>query len=610
MAKKKSKESKESKKAGPSLPPLPPELQAKLDAVQKKLVKFKEETVKQFDKYILGIGLLPPPKPRPGEEIKPEDKDKVEILILIDDTEPSKMTKLELRDKLGKIMATKAKELDKNFVTQTILLSEVWQSCYDAKYDLTHLVAICIPVHDSGMMAAIRISEVHKNMVMKKFEKYIVSYCLAGSLVQGKATPESDIDVSIIVDDTDVKKMTRAELKDKLRAIIAGMGMEAGEITGVKNKINIQTWILTDFWEGIKEANPVFFTFLRDGIPFYDRGVFMPWKQLLKMGKIKPSPEAIDIYMSSGEQSLGRVKWKLQDIGTEDFFWSILTPPQAALMLYGVPPPTPKETPATLREIFVKKEKLLEEKDVKVLEKVLEVRKAIEHGTKKGMTGKEIDELLESCQGYLERLKKLFAQIQERKDAESMVGLHESVQTICRDILIAEGKEKVPESDLISEFEDSLISSGKVPAKYLRTLNSVVKAKKDYDTGKLTKTEVDKVRKESSELVRFLVEHLQRKRAQELDKVRFRVKYGEKFGEVTLIGKTAFIIRDLDAKERQLEKADVKKDLSFGTPDKATFEELEQSLAKAAFPTKAALTSGLFKSLQKEFGEDVEVLVR
>ena len=44
--------------------------------------------------------------------------------------------------------------------------------------------------------------------------------------------------------------------------------------------------------------------------------------------------------------------------------------------------------------IFVKKEKLLEEKYVKILEKNILVRKELEHGTKKELTGKEVDELL------------------------------------------------------------------------------------------------------------------------------------------------------------------------------------------------------------------------
>ena len=350
----------------PQMPELPPEVKERLDKIKAKLDKFQKVIVEKFDKYIMGICLLPPPQEKPGmdaEELKKlkDEKDKVHILVLIDDTEPTKMSKQELRDKLFAIIEKEAKEADPNFLPQTLLLTELWQNCYDGKSELLQLIAMSAPVYDTGMVSAIRIAEIHKTMVLKKFEKYIVAYVLAGSLVQGKATKESDIDVFIVIDDTDVKKMTRGELKDKLRQIIIGMGYQAGEMTGVKNKINIQVYILTDFWESVKEAHPVIFTFLRDGVPFYDRGIFMPWKQLLKMGRIKPSPEAIDMYMSTGEQIIDRVKLKIKDIGMEDLFYAILTPSQAALMMHGVAPPTPKETPQVMRDVFVKKEKLLTE---------------------------------------------------------------------------------------------------------------------------------------------------------------------------------------------------------------------------------------------------------
>src|SRR3989344_4001908 len=55
------------------------------------------------------------------------------------------------------------------------------------------------------------------------------------------------INVLVVIDDTDVKKMTRVELKDRLMAIIQGMGREASQITGVKKLFHIQTYILTDF---------------------------------------------------------------------------------------------------------------------------------------------------------------------------------------------------------------------------------------------------------------------------------------------------------------------------------------------------------------------------
>src|SRR5690606_11376492 len=118
----------------------------------------------------------------------------------------------------------------------------------------------------------------------------------------------------------------------------------------------------------------VIFTFVRDGIPLYDRGVFMPWKHLLMMGRIKPSPEAIDMMMNTGEQMLQRIDLKLKEIGLEDFFWATITCSQASLMLYGLPPPVPSETVQLLREIFVKKEKLFDDKHVKNLEKILRIR--------------------------------------------------------------------------------------------------------------------------------------------------------------------------------------------------------------------------------------------
>src|SRR3989339_2019165 len=508
-AKAPSKESAPNRDSAPSpedpLSKLPIDVQEKLKSIKEKLDRFQKQVTGKFDKYIVGITLLPPPKPT---EQKPEDQDKVHLLILIDDTDSQKMTKQELKDKLTTIIIGIALEIDKNLAPQIVILSELWQGCYDGKYDFLRLISISAPFYDTGMLAAIKIAEVHKEMVIKKFERYIVSYVLAGSLTQGRATPESDIDVWIVIDDTDVKKMTRAELKDKLRAIIIGMGIEAGEFTKIRNKINIQVYILTDFWDSLKEANPIIFTLLRDGVPFYDRGMFMPWKQLLKLGKIKPSAEAIDMFMASGEQMVKRVKTELKDIGMEDIYYAILTPSQAALMLHGVPPPAPKETATLMREIFVQKENMLEDKYVKTLERVIELRKAIEHGERKDVTGKEIDELLDDSDKYLKRIKRLFTQIDRIKEEDDMVKIYETIVTIIRDVLRMEGVEKVEDEEVVKLFEDELISQGKIPAKFLRILNEILKAKKDYDEKKLTKVEVDKVQKDSNELIKFLVEHI------------------------------------------------------------------------------------------------------
>ncbi len=598
---------------------LPKDVQEKLRAIKAKLEKFQKKVLEKFDKYIVGIALMPPPKPEemqpfptpqtPLAEPKPEDKDKIHVLVLVDDSDSKTMSKLELKDKLTAIVESIGKEIDPNITPQTLILSELWQNCFDGKSELLQLIALSAPVHDTGMLQAIKIAEVHKTMVLKKFEKYIVSYVLAGSLVQGKATPSSDIDVWIVIDDTDVKKMTRAELKDKLRAIIIGMGIEAGELTGIKNKINIQVYILTDFWDSLREANPVIFTLLRDGVPFFDRGIFMPWKQLLKMGKIKPSAEAIDMFMGSGEQMIRRVQLKLNEIGMEDIYYALLTPSQAALMLYGVAPPSPKETGALMRQIFVHKEKLLEEKFVKILEKAVETRKAIEHGTKKELTGKELDELLGEGGKYLARIKRLFTQIEKIREEQEMLNIYDTITTVIRDVLRLEGVEKIKDNELMDVLEDKLVSEGKLPSKFLRTVQELMKAKKDYDEKKLSKVEIEKIHTESGSLIKFLVEYMQRKRSRELERLKIRVKHGSKFGEVILLGNLAFITTDIDSDEREISKAKINDDGSLDTIEKSSLEELEKSLANAQTPVKASIKEPIFEDLKRVFGKDVEILM-
>ncbi|MBI2146387.1 hypothetical protein HYU22_03540 [Candidatus Woesearchaeota archaeon] len=610
-------------------PQLPPEMEKKLKALKEKLDSFKSKVLEKFGDYIVGITLLPPEKPLPKEgepiaegELGKEEKEprkeekepakedqKINLLIVVDDTTSQKMTKDELHQKFSTIIKKMAEEVDKNIIPQSILLTDLWQNCYDAKYELNKLISFGAPIHDTGMLAAVKIAEIHKTMVLKKFEKYILSYVLAGSLTQGRATQTSDIDVWIVIDDTDVKKMTRVELKDKLRAIIIGMGIEAGEMTGIKNKLNIQVYILTDFWESLKEANPIIFTLLRDGVPFYDRGIFMPWKQLLRMGRIKPSREAIDLFMSTGEQSISRVKLRLKDMGMEDLFYAILTPSQAALMLYGLPPPTPRETSEVMEDIFVKKEKMLEKEYVDILRKNVELRKGIEHGEKKELSGTELDVYIKNADKYLKRIRELFTEIENRHDERSILGLYDEIVTIIRDVLKMEGVEKAQDDEIIKLFENELVSTGKVPARFLRDLNEIVDAKRKHDAKKITKADIEKARKGSTGLIQFLIEYMQRKRGRELERARIRLKHGEKYGEVILFEKVAFVIHDIDAKEQRIEKALLKPDGSLGPLQESSLEEMEKELAGMKFPGKVFIKEPIFEDLKNIFGRNVEVLL-
>jgi uncharacterized protein (UPF0332 family) len=401
--------------------------------------------------------------------------------------------------------------------------------------------------------------------------------------------------------------MTRGELKDKLRGIINDMAVQAGQMTGIQNKLSLQVYILTDFWDNIKEANPIIFTFLRDGVPFYDRGVFMPWKYLLKMGKIRPSSEAIELYKSTGDQLLDRIRFKLKDIAVEDMWYTVLTPSQAAIMLYGLPPPAPRELGDVMREIFVK-QKLFDEEHVKFWEHVLKTHKDVEYGIKKTVSGHEIQEMLEKAEKYLKALGKLYQQLEERREMENVVHLYESTITVVRDVLKAEGIEKVSDDASIKLFEEHMVHKGHIPERYLRIFKEIRQAKKNYDAGKLTRGEVGELQKNASEFFKFMVEHIQRKRGRDIERARIRVKHGEKFGEVLLLDNQVFIIRDVEAEHKDIQKGELVNG-KIKNLMKSNFEEMEHAMANAKPPAKVFLQESLFEDIKRVFGSGVEILM-
>jgi uncharacterized protein (UPF0332 family) len=575
-----------------------PEIQKKLDEIKKTLEKFKEEVLKKYKNEVVGIELLPPEK----EKKKSQE---INILILIDDSEVQKVNKESLKTKMENSLGDMAKGIDKNIRPQPLMLSDLKEMCFDAKYDVLDLIAVGAIVHDKGMLSALKAAQVHKDMAIKKFEKYVISYVAAGSLFRGDSKP-NDIDVYIIIDDTDVKKMSRAELKDKLRAIISDMGFTAGKMVGVEAQFHVQTYILTDFWDSIKDANPVIFTFLRDGVPLYDRGVFMPWKLLLQMGRIRPSPEAIDMNMDIGEKLIERVKQKLLSVVGEDLFYAALNPAQAALMLYGIPPPTPKETVKLMEEIFVKKEKMLEKKYITTLEKIRTMYKDVEHGKIKEVKGKEIDTLLDEISQYLKRVHKLFAEIEKKSEVKNIDEVYDTCMMVTRDALRMETHEKI--GDIEKAFKEKFVDEGKLPERMLSILKEVIKAKKEFKAKKLTKQEIEKVNKEARLYIKLIVEFIQRNRGIELERAKIRFKYEDKFGEVLLLEKTAFITPNLENRE-EVQKAEVTEEGGLKNITKSSMEEMEKELVKMHVPPKVFIKEKIFEDLKNLFGKKVEILI-
>lgn len=477
-----------------------------LEQVKEKLEPLKKNLLKKFS-YITSISLIPPEASKLFEEEIMKEEAEKERFVHVYITMPDEKSKEYSKVKTWLIKA--AQNIKPRVWIHLSLTSDIWELCYDGKFEMIDAIAASRPVlYDKGILGALRVANVHKILCLKKFESYIVSYVIAGSIVRGDTVKTSDVDVTIIIDDTDVKRMSRIELREKLRSIIMDYLYDAGEIAGVQNKLNAQVWLLTDFWEGVREANPVYFTFIRDGVPLYDNRTFTPWKLLLKMGRITGTPEAIEKFISQGEGMTKIVKRKLLDIATGEIYWSILTPSQGALMLYGLAPPTPKETVKMMKEAFYEKEKLLEKKYIDFLERVIKLYKGYEHEEVKEVTGKEIDELIKGSEEYLARIKKLVEEVGGRMSKQTIIRLYNDTVKILKSIL-----GKVPEKQILKKFKADLVNKGKLPETSYRYLEGLFKAKEKFTSKKkanISKIEVERIRKDAMQLISTLNEYAQR----------------------------------------------------------------------------------------------------
>jgi predicted nucleotidyltransferase/uncharacterized protein (UPF0332 family) len=479
------------------------------EKIKKEMEKTKEEIEKiksfilQKYSFVKAIGILPPqsiPRFIEEEEVPKETEKSIHLLVIIPEEKFKKLNEIK------KGIVQEIEKLKQKIWLHILTPVDIWEICLDSKFDLSSAIAMSYPLYDKGILGALRVAEIHKSLVLQKFEKYVVSYVIGGSLVRGEAIKTSDVDVFIIINDTDVKKMPRLELKEKLRAIIYQYVAEAGALAGVKNKLSPQIYLLTDFWEAVKDAHPVIFTFIRDGIPIYDRGTFMPWKSLLKMGKLKPSPESIDMFMSMGDKTVKRVKATFLDLVLGDIYWSVITPSQALLMLYGLPPPNVKETVRDMKKIFYEKEKMIEKRYIDILEEIaIKYYKGYEHGKVKEVSGTQVDRLLKNAEDYMKRLKELREQIEKRADEKTVEQLYSDVNELMKTLV---GKKS--QAQLVKDFEKDFVKKGIFSPQHLRILSSVIKARAEFKKGKLNSHHVDNARKNAQILINDIIEYNQR----------------------------------------------------------------------------------------------------
>jgi len=554
-----------------------------IEKVKAKLENLKKKIIKKYP-FTVSLSLLPAnsfPIFEEDEQIPQEEiaKKPLHLMLIIPEEQYKNLPKIK-PEIIGIV-----KEVKENVWIHIKTPVDVFNYGLDSKYEFVEAIGVSFPLHDKGFLGALRVAVIHKSLVLRKFEKYVASYVIGGSLVRGTADKTSDVDTFVIIDDTDVKRMPRIELLEKLRGIIFDYIREANAMAGIKNILNVQVYLLTDFWQGVKDAHPVFFTFIRDGVPLYDRGTFLPWKLLLKMGKIKPSPEAIDLFMKSGEQTKEMVNRRLMD-AMIDIYYGVITPTQAMMMLAGEAPPVPKTMAEDVKKILVDKEKLMSEKELKTLEKAVRYFKDYEHGKLKEISGHEIEALLKESEEYIKNLKKLREKLEKSVQEKSAENLYKEVFGLLKTLF---GDKPHPE--LIKEFDKELVKKAKIQERFLTILKNLEESKKKIKEGKLDAKATENVKKDAYDLIKSLVEYAQRKDLIKSSKDVIEISYSGRKAELYLMGEENFLIERETIrkfKDNKLVKSDRK--------------ELEAALQKHKEKLGHKIPGEIFAILQKELG--------
>ncbi|PIN89900.1 hypothetical protein COU60_02285 [Candidatus Pacearchaeota archaeon CG10_big_fil_rev_8_21_14_0_10_34_76] len=554
------------------------------EKTKKELEDLKKKILKKFP-FTMVLGVLPANSFKIFEDdegLLPEEIEKKPLhMMMIIPEDHFKDVAKKIKPEVVKLV----QESKQNIWVHIKTPVDVWNYGLDSKYEFLDAIGSSFPLHDTGFLGQLRLATIHKSLVLRKFEKYVASYVIGGSLVTGTAGKDSDVDTFVIIDDTDVKRMPRLQLLEKLRGIIYDYIREANALAGISNPLNVQVYLLTDFWDNVKDANPVMFTFIRDGVPMYDRGTFLPWKLLLQMGKIKPSPEAVDKFMKYGEQNEGLVTRRMLDAFV-DIYWGIVTPTQALMMLAGQAPPTPKVIAQEVKKLFVEKEKIMGIKEWNFLDKMMKMWKDYEHGKIKSIPGKEIDEILKEANEYDKKLKEIRKKLEGRIVLQGVEQTYNDVFDLLKALIGNRSKEQ-----LVKDFEKELVKTGRISKRFIGVLRDIMAIRQKAKTGKITQGESDKVRREASELVKALTEYSQRKELAVIDKNMLEIRYGERKAEIILTGSGAFFVEEgrvIKIGKTKFEDSNAK--------------ELEKAISMSDQEMKASIESHVFDVLKKELG--------
>ncbi len=313
--------------------------------------------------------------------------------------------------------------------------------------------------------------------ILKKYGPAIRSVVLFGSSARGSWHKESDIDIFIIIDDT--KQKITPNVKEQMEEDFDEIAKKLSDKLSVQ-----QPYLLTEFWNMVRIGHPIVFNFIREGVPVFDKDIFLPIKRLLQMGEIKPSKEAVEKYIDRAPKRIKRVENAKMYMVAEDCYYAMLESLQAVLMFLGKTPPRPSDAPEAMRKTLVEMN-LVKPEYADWLEGVITARKNIEHKKMKKISGSEVDKWIERSKKFVKEMQKTLVRVEVLK-RENLI--EKSYAIMAETILtLLKSMNKMPRKgeSIGKYFEEHIVKPGLVSDKYLEVFNELEKMKKIVKDGKI-----------------------------------------------------------------------------------------------------------------------------
>ena len=520
---------------------------------KERLQLFVSRLVTRLGDRMLACAYLPPKKAGKDEDgsdpsNKVADKNQQQelprIFILFSDVDADDTnieSEIATRDSIVR------EELSKNDLPDSFTSthwSGLWRSCFDGDYELFESIEVGFVLHDRGYLVGLRHLWRHRQKILGKFEKYIAAYVVAGSFVRGDARDDSDIDAWVVIDDTDVKKMTRSDLDYQIRVIIERMGKESAEELEIKDRLHIQTYLLTNYWSALRDASPVITTFLMDGRPLYDRGIFTAWRILHEDGRLAPPREVISERLREARKAFEKVKGGLFALAEQALYNPMLTAGQGVLLAYGEQPPTPSKTVEALKKLGI-----MSEEEVSCLKEIISLIERCKHGGLDSISMGSIDRIAEKSSKFLSAAESAVESVyaQARGKDLSREELVKQYEYCFRELMtlsnMAPDDINEVDTDLVQVLGRKGILDPMTVFVY-RNLLDLNGVDRTVTPNASSQTILELARKQLSELQR-IVERLHRKRVSR-NSVFFT--YGEdKRGEIVRFADFLYIIHDVGA---------------------------------------------------------------